>query len=77
MTVTAIRQTSPGRLTVCFEDGSEIKSTLGAVTELRLYSGRELDDKQTEEFKSLSSRSLARERALAVSYTHLTLPTKA
>ena len=66
MTVTAIRQTSPGRLTVCFEDGSEIKSTLGAVTELRLYSGRELDDKQTEEFKSLSSRSLARERALEI-----------
>ena len=66
MTVTSIRQTSPGRLTVCFEDGSEIKSTLGAVTELRLYSGRELDDKQTEEFKSLSSRSLARERALEI-----------
>lgn len=66
MTVTSIRQTSPGRLTVCFEDGSEVRSTLGAVTELRLYSGRELDDKQTEEFKSLSARSLARERALEI-----------
>lgn len=66
MTVTSIKQTSPGRLTVCFEDGSEVKSTLGAVTELRLYSGRELDDKQVEEFKSLSSRFIARERALEI-----------
>ncbi len=64
MTVTAIRQTSPGRLIVSFDNGEELRSTLGAVTELRLYSGRELDEAEFEAFRSLSARSLARERAL-------------
>ena len=36
MTVTAIRQDSPDRLSVLFDDGEEIKSTPGAVTALRL-----------------------------------------
>ena len=49
MRITAIRQTAPGRLTVCLEDGTEIKSTLSAVTDLRLYSGRELDEELGEE----------------------------
>lgn len=64
MTVTAIRQTSPGRLIVSFDNGEELRSTLGTVTELRLYSGRELDEAEFEAFRSLSARSLARERAL-------------
>lgn len=64
MTVTAIRQTSPGRLIVSFDNGEEIRSSLGAVTELRLYSGRELDEAALEEFRRLSARSLAREKAL-------------
>ena len=42
MLITAIRQTAPGRLTVAFEDGTELKSTLSAVTDLRLYSGWKL-----------------------------------
>lgn len=64
MTVTAIRQTSPGRLTVCLDTGEEIRSTLGAVTDLRLYSGRELDGETLNAFKLSSARSLAREKAL-------------
>ena len=64
MTVSSIRQTSPGRLTVCLEDGSEIKSTLTAVTDLRLYSGRELDEDELGELRLCSERSLAREKAL-------------
>ena len=64
MTVSAIRQSSPGRLTVCFEDGSEIKSTLAVVTDLRLYSGLELDEGRAGELRELSRRALARERAL-------------
>lgn len=64
MTVTAIRQTSPGRLIVSFDNGEELRSTLGAVTELRLYSGRELDEAEFEAFRSLSARSIAREKAL-------------
>ncbi|MDO4991291.1 MAG: regulatory protein RecX [Eubacteriales bacterium] len=64
MTVTAIRQSSPGRLTVVLEDGSEIRSTLSAVTELRLYTGRELDEEALERLRFVSARSLGRDRAL-------------
>jgi len=66
MFITNIRQTSPGRLTVTFEDGSEVKTTLGAVTDLRLFSGRNLEDELYEEFILSSRRSLARERALEI-----------
>lgn len=66
MTITAIKQTSPGRLTVCLEDGSEIKSTLGVVTDLRLFSGRELDCRELEELRQASGRALAREKALEI-----------
>ena len=64
MIISAIRQTSPGRLTVCFEDGTEIKSTLGTVTDMRLFSGRELDGTAVEELRTGSARALAREEAL-------------
>ena len=63
MLISDIRQTSPGRLTVRLEDGTEIKTTLGVVTDLRLYSGRELDESAVEELKTASVRALARERA--------------
>ena len=64
MIINTIKQTSPGRLTVCLDDGTEIKSTLAAVTDLRLCSGRELDDFELEELRRCSLRSLAREKAL-------------
>lgn len=64
MLIASIRQTSPGRLTVTMDDGTEIKSTLAAVTDMRLFSGKELDSSALEEFTLLSSRALARERAL-------------
>ena len=54
MVISALRQTSPGRLTVCFEDGEELKSTLGVVTDMRLYSGRDLDDDTLEELRLAS-----------------------
>ena len=64
MLITDIRQTSPGRLSVGFEDGSEVKTTLGVVTDLRLFSGKELDDEALEGFRLDSVRALARERAM-------------
>ena len=64
MVISAIRQTSPGRLTVCFEDGEDIKSTLGVVTDMRLYSGRELSGGETDELRLASHRALTREKAL-------------
>lgn len=64
MTISSIRQTSPGRLTVCLESGEEIKSTLSVVTDLRLYTGRDLDEEALALLRLSSSRALARERAL-------------
>ncbi len=64
MLITAIRHTSSDRYTVVLEDGTEIKSTLGAVTELRLRPQKVLDTEALEELRLLSARSLARDRAL-------------
>jgi regulatory protein len=64
MLISDIRQTSPGRMTVGLDNGSEIKTTLGVVTDLRLFSGRELDEEKLEKLKTASVRALARERAI-------------
>ena len=64
MEIKAIRQTSPGRLSITLEDESEIRSTLGVVTDLRLYAGRELDEADLAQLRLRSARALGRERAL-------------
>ena len=64
MLVSALKQTSPGRVTVCFEDGAEIKSTLGVVTDMRLFSGKELDEEDIKELRSSSMLSMARDRCI-------------
>ena len=64
MRISEIKKTSPGRLTVVFEDESEIKSTLNVVSDLRLFSGKDMDEEQINELRSLSSRCIAREKAL-------------
>jgi len=64
MLITEIKKTSPGRLTVVFEDESEVKSTLAVVSDLRLFAGRELDEEQMQELKLLSTRFIAREKSL-------------
>lgn len=64
MLISALRQTSPGRITVVLDDGSEIRSTLGVITDMRLYSGRELDAQAVEQLRVDSMRALTRERAL-------------
>ena len=65
MTITSIRQTAPGRLTVTLEGGEEIKATLGVVTDRRLFSGRELDEEAAASLRLDSARALAREKALS------------
>lgn len=64
MLITQIRQTSPGRMCVTLEDGSEIRTTLAVVTDTRIYSGRELDNDGVESLRAASRRALARERAI-------------
>ena len=62
--VSAMRQTSPGRVTVTLCGGEEIKTTLNLVTDLRLYSGRELDGEELKELRAASASALARNRAM-------------
>lgn len=62
--VSAMRQTSPGRVTVTLCGGEEIKTTLNVVTDLRLYSGRELDGEELKALRSASRSALARNRAM-------------
>ena len=64
MLITALKQSSPGRILVCFADGSEIRSATGPVTDLRLFVGKDLDEGQRQELRLLSLRSLARDRAI-------------
>lgn len=64
MLIKALKQTSPGRITVCLEDGSEIRSSLNVVTDLRLFSGKELDEEDIRALRSASGRFIARDRAL-------------
>lgn len=64
MLITAIRQTSPGTYLVSLSDGTELRSTLAAVTDARLYVGMELDTQAFEEFKRSSSKALGRDKAL-------------
>lgn len=64
MRINSLKQTAPERITVCLEDGTELKSTLAAVTALRLFAGRELDDQALEELRRESGLSLGREKAL-------------
>ena len=64
MLITSLKQTSPEHVTVCRDDGGEIRSTLGVVTELRLFRGRELDSEALEMLQAHSGRALAREKAL-------------
>lgn len=64
--VSAMRQTSPGRVTVTLSGGEEIKSTLNVVTDLRLYAGRELDGEELKELYRASRSALARNRAMEI-----------
>ena len=64
MVVKALKESSPGNITVEFESGETLRSTLGAVTDARLYVGMELDDEAFEELRRDSSKALDRQKAL-------------
>ena len=64
MLITEIKKSSPGRFTVILEDESEVRSTLTVISDLRLFTGRDLDEEQLNQLRSLSQRGIAREKAL-------------
>ena len=64
MTVTALRPTAPERVTLVLADGREIPTTLGIVTELRLFAGKNLEEAQLELVRRKTSAAFARDRGL-------------
>lgn len=62
--ISALRQTSPERVTVALDDGSEIKATLGVVAELRLYVGRELEAAELQTLRASAALALCKNRGL-------------
>lgn len=66
MKLIEIKQTSPERFTLIFDDGRQIKSSLSVITERFLHSGAELSDAEYDELYSASALSLAKARALRI-----------
>jgi regulatory protein len=62
--ISALHQTSPERVTVALDDGSEIKATLGVVAELRLYAGRRLTEAELKELRASAALALCKNRGL-------------
>ena len=64
ITLTELKQTGHERFLARFENGEEIRVTLGNVAELGLYAGLQLDEKGMDRLRALASRAKCRERAL-------------
>ena len=66
MIISALRSTAPERITLILEDGQEIPTTLGILTELRLFTGKDLDEEQLDLIRRKTSAALAREYRLTL-----------
>lgn len=66
MTLREIKQTSPERFTLVFDDGTELKTTLGIITERFIHSGMDFDDDAYNELVSACTLALAKARALRI-----------
>lgn len=63
MVVAQLKSTSQSHVTVLFEDGSELRSTLNVITDCRLYSGKDLDEEAYEQLRKSSEKALSFEYA--------------
>ena len=66
MTLREIKQTSPERFTLVFDDGTELKTTLGIITERFIHSGMDFDEDAYNELVSACTLVLAKARALRI-----------
>lgn len=66
MTLREIKQTSPERFTLVFDDGTELKTTLGIITERFIHSGMNFDEDAYNELVSACTLALAKARALRI-----------
>lgn len=66
MTLREIKQTSPERFTLIFDDGTELKTTLGIITGRFIRSGMDFDGETYNELVSASGLAMAKARALRI-----------
>jgi len=66
VTLREIKQTSPERFTLVFDDGTELKTTLGIITEHFIHSGMDFDEDAYNELVSACTLALAKARALRI-----------
>lgn len=66
MTLREIKQTSPERFTLIFDDGKELKTTLGIITGRFIRSGMDFDEEAYNELVSASGLAMAKARALRI-----------
>lgn len=66
MTLREIKQTSPERFTLIFDDGTELKTTLGIITGRFIRSGMDFDEEAYNELVSASGLAIAKARALRI-----------
>ena len=64
MIISALHTVSSEHINILFEDGTEIRSTLGVITEMMLFRGKELDDSAVEQLRALSAKAFAVEKAV-------------
>lgn len=64
MTLSELRETSVGRFTAEFSDGSELRVDLNIVTDFSLYKGRELTDEEYEKLSEAAQLAACKNRAL-------------
>lgn len=66
MTLREIKQTSPERFTLIFDDGTELKTTLGIITGRFIRSGMDFNEEAYNELVSASGLAMAKARALRI-----------
>jgi len=66
VTLREIKQTSPERFTLVFDDGTELKTTLGTITERFIHSGMDFDEDAYNELVSACTLALSKARALRI-----------
>ena len=66
MILREIKQTSPERFTLVFDDGTELKTTLGIITERFIHSGMDFDEDAYNELVSACTLALSKARALRI-----------
>ena len=66
MMIQTLRPSGQEHVTLVLEDGREIPTTLGLVTELRLFAGKQLEEAQLRLLQEKTAAAFARERALGL-----------